>query len=36
MWWGLFVIVLGLAVFLVRAAVQKQWPFGAAQAEAAK
>jgi amino acid transporter len=36
MWWGLFVIVLGLAVFLVRAAVQKQWPFGPAQTEAAK
>jgi len=33
MWWGLFVILLGLVVFLVRAALQKEWPFTAAPSE---
>ena len=32
MWWGLFVIILGLAVFLVRSALSKEWPFGASRA----
>src|SRR6267142_2129387 len=32
-WWGLLVIVLGLIVFLVRARIRKEWPFGAPNSE---
>jgi drug/metabolite transporter superfamily protein YnfA len=35
-WWGLFVIVLGLAVFLVQSAFRKEWPFAPARSEAAQ
>ena len=33
-WWGLFVIVLGLAVFLVESRLRGEWPFGAPGSEA--
>ncbi len=33
-WWGLFVIVLGLAVFLVESRLRGEWPFGAPSSEA--
>jgi amino acid transporter len=35
-WWGLFVIVLGLAVFLVQSRLRREWPFAAPPLEAAK
>jgi len=35
-WWGLFVILLGLAVFLVQARLRKEWPFAAPPAEDAQ
>jgi amino acid transporter len=28
-WWGLFVILLGLAVFLVQSRLRREWPFAA-------
>jgi fructoselysine transporter len=36
MWWGLFVIVLGLVVFLVRSRLRREWPFLAPGTEAAR
>ncbi len=33
-WWGLVVILLGLAVFLVQSRVRKEWPFAAPRSEA--
>jgi len=33
-WWGLLVIVLGLAVFLVESRLRGEWPFGAPGSEA--
>jgi amino acid transporter len=36
MWWGLFVIVLGLVVFLVRSRSRREWPFLAPGTEAAR
>jgi amino acid transporter len=36
MWWGLFVIILGLAVFLVRSRLRREWPFLTEGAEAAQ
>jgi amino acid transporter len=35
-WWGLFVIILGLAVFLVRSRLRREWPFLDAGTEAAR
>src|SRR5712672_3649664 len=35
-WWGLFVIALGLVVFLVQARFRREWPFAAPPLEAAK
>src|SRR5947209_3983848 len=35
-WWGLFVIVLGLAVFLVQSRFRREWPFAVPPLEAAK
>jgi fructoselysine transporter len=32
MWWGAMVIALGLAVYLIRANVRGEWPFGGTQA----
>jgi hypothetical protein len=34
MWWGLFVILLGLAVFLVQSGLRREWPFAAPRTEA--
>jgi fructoselysine transporter len=33
-WWGLVVILIGLAVFLVQSRIRKEWPFAAPQSEA--
>ncbi len=35
-WWGLFVIVLGLVVFLVESRLRGEWPFGAPSSEATR
>ncbi len=35
-WWGLFVILLGLAVFLVQSRLRKEWPFAVPPAKAAQ
>jgi len=35
-WWGLFVIVLGLSVYLVRSKLRREWPFLSAGSEAAR
>jgi len=35
-WWGLFVIILGLAIFLVRSRLRREWPFLAAGTEEAR
>jgi amino acid transporter len=35
-WWGLFVIILGLTIYLVRSKVRREWPFLAADAEAVR
>jgi amino acid transporter len=35
-WWGLFVILLGLTIYLVRSKVRREWPFLPADAEAAR
>jgi len=35
-WWGLFVIILGLAIYLVRSRMRREWPFLPANAEAAR
>jgi len=32
-WWGLIVIVIGLAVFLVQSGIRKEWPFAAPHSE---
>jgi hypothetical protein len=36
MWWGLMVIVLGLAVFLVQSGIRKEWPFAPAPPQAVR
>jgi fructoselysine transporter len=35
-WWGLLVIILGLAIYLVRSKVRREWPFLPENAEAAQ
>src|SRR5580704_3818276 len=35
-WWGLLVIILGLAIYLVRSKLRREWPFLPADAEAAQ
>jgi hypothetical protein len=35
-WWGLFVIVLGLAIYLVRSRLRREWPFLADGTKAAQ
>ena len=35
-WWGLFVIILGLAIYLVRSRLRREWPFLAPDAGAAQ
>src|SRR5215467_4917680 len=35
-WWGLFVIILGLTIYLVRSRLRREWPFLPANAEAAR
>jgi fructoselysine transporter len=35
-WWGLFVIILGLTIYLVRSKVRREWPFLPENAEAAR
>jgi fructoselysine transporter len=35
-WWGLFVIILGLTIYLVRSRLRREWPFLPASAEGAR
>jgi fructoselysine transporter len=35
-WWGLFVIILGLMIYLVRSRLRREWPFLPASVEGAR